>query len=244
MSEWFEDWFNTKEYLNVYRHRNEQDAKKLVDLILQNIDISAGSKVLDMACGTGRHSVIFAKKGFQVTAVDLSKNLLKIAKDSAEEAGLKINFVHSDLRSFCVTSKFNLAVNLFTSFGYFEDECDNFKILENAYNLLFENGYFVIDFFNKRYIENNLIPESADTVFDKKIIQKRSIEGNRVEKQIIIKRNGSEKFFHESVRMYCKDELFNALKSKGFNIRKFYGDSSGKSFDLESSPRIIIIAQK
>ncbi len=244
MSEWFEDWFNTKEYLNVYRHRNEQDAKKLVDLILQNVNIPAGSKVLDMACGTGRHSVIFSKKGFQVTAVDLSKNLLKIAKDSAEEAGLKINFVHSDLRSFCVTSKFNLAVNLFTSFGYFEDECDNFKILENAYNLLFENGYFVIDFFNKRYIENNLIPESADTVFDKKIIQKRSIEGNRVEKQIIIKRNGSEKLFHESVRLYCKDELFNALKSKGFKIRKFFGDSSGKSFDLESSPRIIIIAQK
>ncbi len=244
MAEWYKDWFDTKEYLNVYRHRNEQDAKKLVNLILENVDIPAGGRILDMACGNGRHSVIFAEKGFQVTAVDLSKNLLDLAKNSADKAGLKINFVNSDLRSFYTASKFNLAVNLFTSFGYFEDECDNFKILRNAYDHLFENGYFVIDFFNKRYIENNLVPESADVAFEEKIIQKRSIEGNRVEKQIIIKKNGSEKLFHESVRMYCKEELFKALNSKGFKIIKFFGDSSGKSFDLESSPRIIIIAQK
>ena len=115
MSEWFEDWFDTKEYLSVYSHRNEQDAKKLVDLILQNVNIPSGSKVLDMACGTGRHSILFAENGFYVTAVDLSKNLLEIAKGSTECAGVNINFVHSDLRSFCVNSKFNLVVNLFTS---------------------------------------------------------------------------------------------------------------------------------
>ena len=244
MSEWFEDWFDTKEYLSVYSHRNEQDAKKLVDLILQNVNIPSGSKVLDMACGTGRHSILFAENGFYVTAVDLSKNLLEIAKGSTECAGVNINFVHSDLRSFCVNSKFNLVVNLFTSFGYFEEECDNFKILEIAYNHLNENGYFVIDFFNRRYVEDNLIPESRDEIFDEKIIQKRSIEGDRVEKQIIIRKNGSEKHFHESVRLYCKEELFNALKFQGFKIKKIFGDSSGKSFDLESSPRIIIIAQK
>ena len=244
MAEWFEDWFDTEEYLEVYQHRNEKDAKKLIDLILQNVNISAGSKVLDMACGTGRHSILFAEKGFSVTAVDLSKNLLKVAKESAESASVKVNFVHSDLRSFCVNSKFNLAVNLFTSFGYFENESDNYKILKIAYEHLYNNGYFVIDFFNRRHIENNLIPESADENFNEKIIQKRSIEGNRIEKQIIIRKDGNEKHFHESVRMYCKEELFNALKSEGFEIRKYFGDSSGKSFDLETSPRIIIIAQK
>jgi len=244
MAEWFEDWFDTNDYLNVYRHRNEQDAKKLVNLILQNVIIPPGSKVLDMACGTGRHSILFAENGFSVTAVDLSKNLLSIAKESSRAAGVIINFVHSDIRSFCLSTKFNLAVNLFTSFGYFEDECDNFLILKNAYDHLFENGYFVIDFFNRRYVEDNLIPESRDEIFDENIIQRRSIEGNRVEKQIIIRKNGSEKLFHESVRMYRKEELFKALKAEGFKIRKFFGDSSGKSFDLESSPRIIIIAQK
>jgi SAM-dependent methyltransferase len=197
-----------------------------------------------MACGTGRHSILFAENGYSVTAVDLSKNLLKVAKESAETAGLNIDFVHSDLRSFCISSKFNLAVNLFTSFGYFEDECENFLILKNAYDHLFENGYFVIDFFNRRYIENNLIHESRDEIYDEKIIQKRSIEGNRVEKQIIIRKNGNEKYFHESVRMYCKEELIKAIKSEGFHIKKYFGDSSGKSFDLETSPRIIIIAQK
>ena len=131
-SEWFKDWFETEEYLNVYRHRNESDAEDLINLIINNISLPKSSEVLDMACGTGRHSILLAKKGFKVSAVDLSKNMLSVASGKAEKENLKINFIQSDLRNFTHSGRFNLIVNLFTSFGYFESDKENFQILRNC----------------------------------------------------------------------------------------------------------------
>lgn len=244
MDEWYKEWFNTEEYLSVYRHRNDEDARLLAELILSNLKIPAGANVLDMACGPGRHSILFAEKGFKVTAVDLSEKLLSVAKKSAEEAGVKVNFVHSDLRCFSEAAKFNLVLNLFTSFGYFEDDEENFKIFEVAFDHLMSGGYFVLDFLNKNYIEKNLIPESVDKLVEGKIIQQRYIKDKRVIKKISIIRDGSEKYFHESVRMYCKHELIASLENKGFLIKKVFGDFEGNSFSKATSPRIIIIAQK
>ncbi len=118
-SEWFKDWFNTEEYLNVYQHRNESDAEEHVKLILENINLSSGAKILDMACGAGRHAIIFARKNFNVTAVDLSENLLAIAKKNADDENLKINFVHSDIRNFKSDDKFNLSFKSVYQFWIF-----------------------------------------------------------------------------------------------------------------------------
>ncbi len=244
MAEWYEDWFNTEEYLNVYRHRNEEDAKKLVKLILRNVDLNPGAKVLDMACGAGRHSILFAQEGFHVTAVDLSENLLKVAKCAAEDSGVKVDFVESDLRYYSVSTKFGLIINLFTSFGYFESDEENFVLFNVAYNQLMENGYFVFDYFNPRYIKNNLVPETEEDLGISKVVQQRKIEGNRVVKKITINKNGSEKHYHESVRMYEINELKSEFEKTGFTIQKIFGDFHGKEFDLETSPRIIIIARK
>jgi len=244
MIEWFKDWFDTEEYLIVYRNRNEKEAIKLVDLILNNTDISAGAKVLDMACGTGRHSILFAKKGFEVTAIDLSQNLLSIAKRSALEEKVRIQFIRSDIRHFTLMNDFSLAVNLFTSFGYFETDDENSKIIKNAYEHLTHKGYFVIDFLNRRFIENNLVAETNVEYKDRYISQKRRIEKDRVIKQIAIRKNETEKIYHESVKMYSKVELTNIISTAGFNIKAFFGDYSGNDFNIETSPRIIIIAQK
>ncbi|MGA7722145.1 MAG: class I SAM-dependent methyltransferase [Ignavibacteriaceae bacterium] len=243
-SEWFKDWFDTDEYLYVYRKRNDEDAKNLVELILNNVEMRPHDNILDLACGTGRHSILFAEKGYVVTAVDLSKNLLAIAQKSAEESRVKVNFIRSDLRQFSICTKFALVINLFTSFGYFEDDKENFKIINTAYNQLNNSGYFVLDFFNRRYIEKNLVPESVNTFTDKVVIQKRHIEGNRVNKSIIIEKDKIRKEYYESVRMFGRDELLNAISCAGFRINSYFGDSDGNNFDLENSPRIIIIARK
>jgi cyclopropane fatty-acyl-phospholipid synthase-like methyltransferase len=244
MIEWFKDWFDTDEYLNVYRNRNEEDAKKLVKLILSIVELKPNDNILDLACGTGRHAILFAQKGFNVTAVDLSKNLLSIAQRTADELQVKVNFIRSDLRQFSIGASFNLVINLFTSFGYFESDEENFKLIKTAYNHLHNSGYFVLDFFNCRFIEKNLVPESVNNFSDEIIIQKRLIKGDRVKKQIIIEKNGTSKEYFESVRMFSKDELFSAVSSAGFRIYRYFGDYTGNNFDLENSPRIIIIAQK
>ncbi len=244
MKAWFEDWFNTEEYLNVYKHRNEEDAKELVELILENIDIPRNSKVLDLACGPGRHSILFAQKGYKVSAVDLSKNLLKVAFDSAVKSSVNVNFIEADLRNLCIKPKFELVVNLFTSFGYFQDDKENYKLFGRAFYFLNDNGYFILDYFNKNFIEKNIIPRSEDYIGHHKIIQERKIEGNRVIKKITILNNNTERHFMESVRMYSKDELMNEIEKRGFKVQKIFGGIRGRTFDLETSPRIIIIARK
>jgi cyclopropane fatty-acyl-phospholipid synthase-like methyltransferase len=244
MIEWFKDWFDSDEYLNVYRSRNEEDAKKLVELIINNVELQPDDNILDLACGTGRHSILLAEKGFNVTAVDLSKNLLSIARRAADESHVKVNYIHADLRQFSIGARFKLVINLFTSIGYFEADEENFKIIKTAYNQLNNSGYFVLDFFNRRFIEKNLVPESINNFSDETIIQRRQIAEDRVKKQIIIEKNGARKEYYESVRMFGKDELLNAISYAGFRIDRYFGDYTGNIFDLENSPRIIIIAQK
>ena len=241
---WYEEWFNTKEYFEIYKNRDDVEAETLAELILSNIKIDKGAKILDMSAGAGRHAINFAKRGFNVTAVDLSENLLKVAKENASVYDFQIDFVHSDIRKFETSDKFNLVLNLFTSIGYFESDEENFELLRKAYNFLKPGGYFVLDYFNRNYLEENLVPSSVETINGTKINQNRSIQGNRVIKEIVIGKNGDTKKYFESVRMFSFDELQTELESIGFKINSTFGDLDGKPFVLETSPRVIIIASK
>ncbi len=177
---WYEEWFNTKEYLEIYKNRDDVEAETLAELILSNIKIEDSAKVLDMTAGAGRHAINFARRGFNVTAVDLSENLLKVAKENASVYDFQIDFVHSDIRKFETSDKFDLVLNLFTSIGYFESDEENFELLRKAYNFLKPGGYFVLDYFNRNYLETNLVPNSVETINGTIINQNRSIQGNRV----------------------------------------------------------------
>ena len=244
MAEWFESWFESEEYLKVYKHRDEREALQLVESIISITNIKNKSKILDLACGAGRHSIEFAKKGFLLTAVDLSENLLNNAKVNAQNAEVDIDFIRADIRDFYIDDKFDLVLNLFTSFGYFESDEENFKVFKSAYDHLNENGFFIIDYFNKKYLEENLIPNSSLRIEDGEIIQKRRIEKGRVIKDIIIKKNGNEKYFKESVKIYSLDEIKSKLELTKFNIKDIYGSFDRSKFDESLSNRIIIIAQK
>ena len=244
MAEWFEDWFNTEEYLNVYRHRNDEDAKSLFDLIKKNITLEKNAKVLDLACGAGRHSILFAKSGFDVTAVDISENLLDVGRKNSIELGLNINFIKSDLRNLKLAQKFQLILSLFTSFGYFENDDENEEVIKIAANHLLNNGYFIIDFFNSVYLKNYLIPVSYDKIEGGIIKQERIFKENRLIKKISINMRDKKKLFHESVRAYTKDELLLLFSNHALKIQNIFGDYYGNDFQESISPRIIIIASK
>jgi ubiquinone/menaquinone biosynthesis C-methylase UbiE len=243
-SEWFKDWFNTPEYLSVYQHHNESDAEEHIKLILENIRISSRAKILDMACGAGRHAILLAKKNYDVTAVDLSENLLSIAKQTADSEDLSINFVHSDIRKFNPADTFDLILNLFTSFGYFETDEENIAVLRKAYSLLIYEGYFVLDFFNSEYLSHNLVEHSREVLDNEEIHLYRKIKDKRVVKKIVITKNGKLSQFEESVRMFTKDELTDAITKIGFDIYKTFGDFLGNDFDNVNSPRLIMICKK
>lgn len=241
---WYKDWFNSEKYLKVYSHRNDTEAEKLVDLILNNINIGPNSKILDMACGSGRHAISFAKRGYDVTAVDISERLISNAKSIAEQNNVSIDFILSDILDFHSPKQFNISLNLFTSIGYFDSDEENFQVILKAYELLAEGGYFIIDYFNKSYLLRNLIPTTIFSENGDRIIQNRSIKGDRVVKNITIESSGTVEEFYESVRLYSYKEMITYFKSAGFSIIKEFGDYDGNKFSSDSSPRLIIFGKK
>ena len=241
---WYKDWFNSEDYLLVYKHRDSKEAEILVKLIQKKMNLITSSCVLDMACGAGRHSIAFAQKGYNVTAVDLSKRLINEAEKNAIQANVNVDFVLADIRDLILDKQFDLVVNLFTSFGYFETDEENFTIIQKAYDLLRSGGYFVLDYLNKSFLKKNLVPSSTFSGNGTTITQKRTITGNRVEKEITIEKNKSLNKFYESVRLYDFTELKTILEGTGFRILGSFGDFNGNIFEQNSSPRLVIFAEK
>lgn len=242
--EWFIDWFNTDEYLSVYKHRNEEDAECHIKFLLSKINLPLNASILDLACGSGRHSILLAKQGFNVIGVDLSDRLLSEAVKSARAENLNIKFIKSDIRDFQTEEKFDCILNLFTSFGYFETDEENFSVLEKAFSFLAKKGYFVLDYFNKNYIEKNLVLFSKEEEENYCITQERKIIDQRVVKKITIQRNGTEQTYFESVKLYDSNFLILKLKEIGFDIVNMFGDFSENEFNENLSPRFIAICQK
>ncbi len=243
-SEWYKDWFNTDEYLVVYKHRDKSEAEHFKNLVLKNVESEKIKFVLDMACGAGRHAISFAEEGFDVTAVDLSENLLNTARSNAKKEKVNVNFILSDIRNFHSEKTFDLVLNLFTSFGYFEKDEENAEVIQKAFDLMNTGGWFVLDYFSKNYILNNLIPITVENIAGRQITQIREVKNNRIEKDIRIKSNGNVTNYLESVRLYSKSEIIKMLEKTGFKVIKIFGDFNGSKFDVITSPRLIVFARK
>ncbi len=251
---WYKKWFNTADYLELYDHRNSTDAKKIVTLINRTIKLPKGSKLLDLACGNGRHSVFFAEKGYDVLGIDLSPYLIGEAKKKlrSEYRRFKKNlkFDIGDMRDLSRKNEFDIVVNLFSSFGYFEEESQNRSVIKRISRSLKKDGYFFFDFLNSEYLRRNLTAFDAQKRNRNIIIQVREITGKFVKKNILIIRNkpGSQypelRRFHEMVRLYTLGELRSIFRSNRLKVVKLFGDYSGKPFRKNSSRRLIILAQK
>ena len=156
----------------------------------------------------------------------------------------KINFFRSDIRTVELKKEYDLIVNLFTSFGYFEEDDDNFRFVKNAYNNLVPSGYYVLDYFNITQLKNSLIPFSMKESGSKKIIEERKLIGNFVVKTITIEDDEAISNFSEKVKLYEAEFLKERLLEIGFKIYAEFGDYDGNRFSETESSRIIIIAQK
>ena len=185
-----------------------------------------------------------AKTGFDVTSFDLSMQLLKIAQRKSTEDNLNVKYFRSDIRNVPLKGSFDLVLNMFTSFAYFTSDNENFSFIRTAYKLLNEKGYFIFDYLNKDYVINNLIPKSHKTIGDKKIIEERRINNNRVEKKIIIKSSSERKIFQESVLIYSKDEIIDGFNLCGFKVDKIFGDYIGSNYNSLTSERLLIFFVK
>ncbi|WKZ71021.1 MAG: class I SAM-dependent methyltransferase [Melioribacteraceae bacterium] len=244
MGQWYEDWFASDLYLDVYKHRNVEDAQKLLKLITNNLSVSKNDLILDAACGAGRYSNLLLKNGFNVIGFDLSLPLLKNAQKNSKKIINENIFFRGDIRSVQLKKKFGLILNVFTSFGYFDTDEENFMFINNSINFLNEHGYFVFDYINKKQLIQNLVPYSERNDEDFIIKETRRIYNERVIKDIEIHKENKKFNFTESVRLYSSDELIKVFQQSGYKVINVFGNYKGDQYNSENSERIILFLQK
>ncbi|MCX7797376.1 MAG: class I SAM-dependent methyltransferase [Melioribacter sp.] len=244
MHNWYKEWFDSPDYLRVYNHRDFLDAQKLSNLILSFTKIPKTAKILDAACGAGRHAIYLSLCGYNVFGFDLSRNLLLQAKKESFEKNANLKLIQADIREICFKKVFDMILNLFTSFGYFETDEENFSFIRKSYCFLKDNGYYVLDYFNKSFLEQNLLPYSEKLVENIKVIEKRKIENNRVVKEIILIKNNLVERFYESVKLYSIEKIIEEFERAKFRVLKIFGDYDGSDYNEKESPRLIIVFQK
>lgn len=247
MKEWFEKWFSNKLYLDIYRDRDDSEARTLINLIQRNSKLKPGGKILDICCGPGRHSLEFARRGYSVLGIDISEYLIKKALSGLEkekEKNLDIRFEIADMRNFNYNNSFDAAVNIFSSFGYFENDIENFIVFDNIRLSLKKHGIFVFDFLNRNYLRRNIVPLTRSKLKNKIIIQKRNIDGGFIFKHIYIDKIKKEPDFTERIRLYDYNTLTKKIQENGFKIYGIFGDYYGNKFLKNKSGRIIIFAEK
>lgn len=239
--EWFENWFDTHYYHILYKKRDDQEAALFLDNLINHLQPKPDATFLDLACGKGRHSVYLNAKGFDVTGVDLSANSIAIASKAASE---HLRFMVHDIRQPLGAESFNYIVNLFTSFGYFENEAENSLVLLNAFHALKAGGVMVLDYFNGE--KPNL---QFDILFEKIIDGVRFEIIKHVENGVIVKRikvmDGNQTYnFEERVRIYYLPQLKQLMEEAGFTIRNVFGSYQLEPFQAQTSDRLILIAEK
>jgi len=237
-SKWYKNWFG-EEYLAVYAHRNLVEAKNLIDLIEKELPLKKSDRILDIACGNARHAKLLAGKHYQIFGIDLSLTLLESALHYKPNKAFPF-LVQSDMRHLPFRNRFDVALSLFTSFGYFRSEAMNQQVINEFVRILLPGGRLVIDFLNPEHVKNNLEAVSERSRGKLKIKEERWIVENRVYKQITINR---DKTFSESVRLYSIKELSEMISSAGLRIFKIFGEYDGSKYKDDSS-RMILLALK
>ncbi len=244
MTTWFETWFRDEAYLALYGHRDRDEARRCVELIVRAASVVPPAAVLDLASGPGRHAIELALRGFSVTAVDLSPMLLEHSLREADQQGVSFTAVESDMRAISFVDEFDLAVQLFTSFSYFDDPADDDLVLQLVRRSLRENGVYALDLINTRRLHEKLVAESSRVEDGLEIYERRQITNGRVNKDIdIVSPDGGRQHFHESVRLFSPDEIDAMLRAAGFLPTAWFGDYNGSPYDPETSDRMLIVSQ-
>ena len=247
------DWYKTAfryDYLREYPHRNDEEARRQVDFLVDILDVPHSCEVLDLGCGDGRHSLELTRRGFRVTGLDLSEELLERARRRTADEGLDITFIRGDMRDPPAVHAFDLVVNFFTSFGYFREDGENARVLEAISRTLRPGGRFLMDYLNRAYVISTLVPSDRRTLEGMEVEQRRWITGNpsepgghvRINKQVRIREDGTERSYDESVRMYTLEELEAMMDRAGLVVTRTFGDFDGRPVG-DDAPRNILVGR-
>lgn len=242
--EWYRNWFNSTYYHLLYFQRDEHEAAAFIDALLKYLNPPAGSRMLDVACGRGRHSIYLASKGFQVTGIDISEDSIEEALQSQTE---KLEFFVHDMRLPFRMNYYQFAFNFFTSFGYFPTRREHDNAIRTIAQALLPDGIFVIDYLNPHYVENHLVYKSEIQKDHVNFVITRWLDEDYFYKKIVVE---DEEHLHEPleyterVAKFSLGDFNDMLSFQGLQIQDVFGDYQFGPYDVNNSPRMIIIARK
>jgi len=241
--DWFLEWFDSPYYHQLYFQHNEAEAAGFIARLIARLQPPPGSRLLDVACGRGRHSRMLATYPYDVTGIDLAPGSIAFAKQFEND---HLHFYEHDMRQLLCTNCFQYAFNFFTSFGYFETRRENFNTIHMVGVALQPGGIFLLDYLNVHLAQERLVPNEQKSIDGVTYTITRWCDGKHFFKKIVI---SEEKLprpleYTERVAVLGEEDFRSLFEPNGLHIRQCYGNYQLEPFELETSPRLILVAEK
>lgn len=237
---WYKEWFNSPYYHLLYRHRDNEEAKFFLNNLTKALHLTPAHHILDLACGRGRHSIYLNSLGFEVTGVDLSEANIRYASQYQNE---RLHFVIHDMREVYKPQAFDVILNLFTSFGYFDSDEENQQVISAVFSMLKPGGLFVLDYLNTQSIK---LDEGIKELELEGVLFRirKYLEKDKIIKEIEVIEEKNHGFYHEKVKCYTADHLCKMIENAGMKVLQLYGSYQLTTFDPSHSDRIIIVSAR
>ena len=246
MGEWFQDDSFWEEFFPfIFSAKRLAAADKEVERLL-NLSGFHGGVILDLCCGPGRHAVSLAKKGFPVTGLDRTPYFLEKAREWAEVEDVEVEWVQEDMRTFLREDSFDMALSLFTSFGYFETKEEEIGVLRNVFRSLKPGGLFLLDVFGKEILAKSYHPCICEQMDDGSLVFQRVLvkdDWSRIENEWILVKGETAKTRRFELWAYSGRELKELLQEAGFEDIQLFGNLKGDAYGPEAK-RLVALAWK
>jgi SAM-dependent methyltransferase len=241
--EWYRAWFNSPFYHKLYFERNEAEAQKFISRLLDHLKPAPGSRLLDAACGRGRHSKFLADQGYDVTGIDLSFESIEFAKQFETD---NLHFYQHDMRLPMWINYFDYAFNFFTSFGYFATHREHDDAVSTIAKSLKSGGIVLFDYLNVHYVEERLVYNEATTIGETKFEIRRWMDEEHFYKKITIHDPSLDtpKEFTEEVVKLSLGDFTDMLSFQKIQVLDVFGDYDLNSYDVRKTPRMIVVGRK
>ncbi|MPZ49864.1 MAG: methyltransferase domain-containing protein [Dehalococcoidia bacterium] len=245
---WYQAFFG-QDYLDVYGNVfTAERAEQEVGFVTEALALTEGESVLDLCCGQGRHALLLASRGMKVTGQDLSEEYLTLAAKAAAAGGIEIETVHSDMRLIPFEARFDAVINMFSAFGYLEDEAEDAKVLAAVSQALKPGGRLLMDLLNREWVMGNVVPHDWHTGEDGTLyLEHREVDlvasRNHVSFTAIAPDGSRREIAGHHFRLYTLTELVKMLSAVGLEFARAYGGFEGEDYGI-GTRRMIVVARK
>jgi 2-polyprenyl-3-methyl-5-hydroxy-6-metoxy-1,4-benzoquinol methylase len=247
-ADWFDGYFEEEWLDEIALHIPEGRTRAEVDFVLERLELEPGARVLDAACGHGRHSLELARRGLAVTGVDLSPRSIELATEAAAREGLGATFAVRDARELGFDGEFDAAINLFTSaLGYFETDAENQRFVDGVARALRPGGLFLVDTINLLALARGFQERAWDEYASGTLmVERRGFDfrtGRNRSDWTFVRPDGSRHTLTHSLRVYAPHELIAMFEAAGLEVTGSWGSWDGGELSFDT-PRLILRGAK